>query len=420
MLWHLLLASCAVTLFVHALRAARNALPVLIPAGALSFTWWQAAQTVTALCCTLLLGVHRRRAAAAAHAAKCSWSCDGHSTPIASAHKSSGVIVIGAGPSGLVAAKYLLERGHHVTVLEAESNIGGTFRYRAYEHAIQVSSKYLTTFCDLRLPSAADEHLTLPAYLDYLDEYARKFRLREVIRFGSYVHNVQRRSPDERAAGAPEYAVTVSYSRHEGRNEVIEASAVIVCTGLHLSPLIPRVPGLENFGGEVIHSVDYKSRAQIEGKNLLIVGSGETGMDICYHAVCQPGGAQSVSMSTKSGFLSIPSCLPNGLPLDICISNIFECCYEHRWVERCHLKWRASTFGIRAALWLFSGSSTGYNQWSASKNWWDVQRGWHFINKSARAMAALNAPIKSRWSNFPHNLAQSHVATPATTVVRQA
>jgi dimethylaniline monooxygenase (N-oxide forming) len=52
-----------------------------------------------------------------------------------------------------------------VRVFESEADIGGTFRYRAYDGAVHVSSKYLTTFTDLRLPGSADDHLPVPHYL---------------------------------------------------------------------------------------------------------------------------------------------------------------------------------------------------------------------------------------------------------------
>ena len=65
------------------------------------------------------------------------------------------IAVIGAGPSGLVAAKHLTAAGYKVTVYEKSSSIGGTFVHKAYDDGRLVSSKYLTPFSDLRLPASA-------------------------------------------------------------------------------------------------------------------------------------------------------------------------------------------------------------------------------------------------------------------------
>jgi hypothetical protein len=48
----------------------------------------------------------------------------------------------------------------------------------------------------------------------------------------------------------------------------------------------------------------------------------------------------SVHLSHTSGWLSVPKELPNKVPLDVFISNIFENTHQHPWVERTHLKWR--------------------------------------------------------------------------------
>lgn len=68
-------------------------------------------------------------------------------------------LVIGAGPSGLVTAKYLLQSNdpsYNVTVLEQSNNIGGSFVNKVYDDCRLVSSKYLTAFSDCRMPEETD------------------------------------------------------------------------------------------------------------------------------------------------------------------------------------------------------------------------------------------------------------------------
>lgn len=64
-------------------------------------------------------------------------------------------LVIGGGPAGIVSLKYLKchttwPAGDEPVLLEQESELGGTFRWRAYENAELVSSKQLTCFSDFR------------------------------------------------------------------------------------------------------------------------------------------------------------------------------------------------------------------------------------------------------------------------------
>ena len=96
----------------------------------------------------------------------------------------------------VVVAGSVREAGHEVRIIEGESDLGtqrtrnppfycvaasafsdrlrvvagGTFRYRAYDHAVHVSSKYLTAFTDLRLDAEEQDHLPITRYLEYLDE----------------------------------------------------------------------------------------------------------------------------------------------------------------------------------------------------------------------------------------------------------
>lgn len=70
-------------------------------------------------------------------------------------HTSS--LVIGGGPAGIVSLKYLScegsaewLKGEEPVLVEQESELGGTFRWRGYENAELVSSKQLTCFSDFR------------------------------------------------------------------------------------------------------------------------------------------------------------------------------------------------------------------------------------------------------------------------------
>lgn len=79
------------------------------------------------------------------------------------------VCIIGAGSSGLVAAKHLRDAGFQVTILERSRAIGGAFVSKAYDDSRLVSSTYLTAFSDLRCTSAHKPHMLLTEYTQYLE-----------------------------------------------------------------------------------------------------------------------------------------------------------------------------------------------------------------------------------------------------------
>lgn len=216
--------------------------------------------------------------------------------------------VIGAGPSGLVAAKLLREHGYDALIYEAGGEIGGTFANKTYEGGRLVSSRFLTPFSDLRMDDlpASENHPTVPAYLAYLRAYCDKFSLWPLINFGHRVEHVRALGGD-----ADGYAVRVVDA--DGRQSERTFDIVAVCSGLHNVPRLPAIPGVESFRGEVFHSSAYKAKAQLAGRRVVVVGTGETAMDVVYHA-CLVG--KAVTLSVRRGFLSVPHEGWGGVPLD--------------------------------------------------------------------------------------------------------
>ncbi|KAF8130460.1 FAD/NAD(P)-binding domain-containing protein [Mycena galopus ATCC 62051] len=327
------------------------------------------------------------------------------------------VVVVGAGPSGLVACKTLLEASNFdPIVLEQEADIGGTFRYRSYQNATLVSSKQLTSFSDFRLPFDHPDHLTLEEYVDYLRAYCKKFGITNRIRLETKVVNVSRN---------PEGGHVVSYVTKAPSGEwestpcTIHASYIALCTGLHVIPSIPAVPGIEHVlnpenhaSGTVpsaYHSVEYKSRSQLTGRRVMVLGTGETGMDLAYEAA--KAGAKEVVLCSRSGFLSFPKALNDfeifgfgfksdkaSVPIDSLITNLAETAYVHPWVAATHIRWFVSDFVIKRLLWFLTGTQAGCNQWVGELEPDRLGRAYVFLNKSHKAMPYINRPYKSRWA----------------------
>jgi dimethylaniline monooxygenase (N-oxide forming) len=295
------------------------------------------------------------------------------------------ICVIGAGSSGIVCAKYLLAEGYEVAVYEQSESIGGTFVNKRYDDAHLVSSKYITPFSDLRLPKTTGPHQSLEDYTTYLEEYSSKFDVDKVISFKTTVQRVSKMSD-----GTYTVQVVDAAGTHD---EVF--GAIAVCSGLHNHPFVPEVEGIKSFTGTTLHSSEYKDKSIFKDKSVIVVGCGETAMDIAYRAVQV---AKSTAMSIRNGFLSVPT-VYGQLPLDTLIGNMFEHCYEQKWVHHYRLRWKFTTLFIRGGFFLTTGSSRGFNQWAGGLK--EVKRGYHIINKSTKAMAYINKPLKDKhWAGW--------------------
>ncbi|KAJ6606461.1 hypothetical protein DFH09DRAFT_1120303 [Mycena vulgaris] len=333
------------------------------------------------------------------------------------------VIIIGAGPSGLVAAKSLLESASpdfpfDPIVLEQEADIGGTFRFRSYQNATLVSSKQLTCFSDFRLPFEHPDHLTLEEYVSYLRAYCKHFGITDRIRLESKVVNVARN---------PEGGHVVSYVTKAPSGEwdstlrTINATYIALCTGLHSLSGIEHVLNRDNHEPGAVppvayHSTEYKSRAQLAGRRVMILGTGETGMDLAYEAA--KAGAKEVVLCSRSGqndfeifgyqFKSDRA----SVPIDSLITNLGETAYVHPWVASSHIRWFVSDFVIKRLLWFLTGekhillllfaaytpqgTQAGCNQWVGELEPDRLGRAYVFLNKSHKAMPYINRPYRSR------------------------
>ena len=289
-----------------------------------------------------------------------------------------------------------------------------------------VSSKTITAFSDFRFGGTnknsvhQQQHPSAQEYVDYLQAYCDKFDLTDKIRFHCTVLSITDAAPlstsnnkhheDEDAAG-----YIVQLQRNDpftGKPPVVETRhfhLVAVCTGLHNVPWQPVIENRDKFQGTILHSWQYKDQSIFVNKQddgdetkqqtrVLIVGSGETAMDIAHRAVTNPHVAE-VAMCVRNGLLSIPHQITSTRPLDVFITNLFEHAYEHPWVHALRLRWLLSTLVIRIFLCL-TGSSWGFNQWAFPVD--TVQRGYHIINKSHAAMSHLNVlpKRKTAWGRF--------------------
>jgi putative flavoprotein involved in K+ transport len=203
-------------------------------------------------------------------------------------------IVAGAGPAGLATAALLSKRGFEVLVLERADAVGARWRTR-YEGLRLNTARLFSSLPGHRIPRRYGRYTAREDYVAYLEDYARRQRL--PIRFGTSLERVDR-GEDERW-------------RLETSAGSLSARYVVVATGYDAVPKLPELPGREAYAGELIHAADYRGPGPYGDRDVLIVGAGNTGVDIAGHLVAA-GARVSLAMRTP------PNLFPRdwlGLPL---------------------------------------------------------------------------------------------------------
>jgi dimethylaniline monooxygenase (N-oxide forming) len=214
--------------------------------------------------------------------------------------------VIGAGSSGITAVKALHDRGLPFDCFEKSDRVGGNW---VLGNRNGMSSSYSTLhintsrermeYADLPMPSSYPDFPRHDQIARYFDEYVDHFGLREKIAFERGVERVRR-------AGERRWQITLD----DGEQRTYDA--LIVANGHHWDPRWPEPPIPGEFSGEVMHSHHYTDPSQLAGRRVVVVGMGNSAMDIAvdasYHAV-------STRLVARKGVHVVPKYIL-GKPLD--------------------------------------------------------------------------------------------------------
>ncbi|CAL9748590.1 unnamed protein product [Musa acuminata subsp. burmannicoides] len=181
------------------------------------------------------------------------------------------VVIVGAGQSGLATAACLMALSVPCLILERDDCIASLWRKRCYDRVtLHLKKQYL------ELPHAPHRPET-PTYMPkwdfirYLDDYAAGFRLRIDLR-----REVVSAEFDE-AEGR--WRVKARRGEDGGVQEYA-ARYLVVASGENDEIVVPEIPGLAEFGGTVVHSSVYRSGSEYEGKAVLVIGCGNSGMEV--------------------------------------------------------------------------------------------------------------------------------------------
>jgi len=188
--------------------------------------------------------------------------------------------VVGAGASGLAVAATLKRRGRSPVVLEAAESVGATWAGR-YERLRLHTIRRFSGLPFYPMPRSYPRYVPKDLYARYLADYAERMDL--AVRLGAHVERIHPRNS--------EWII-------ETRQERLAAHAVIVATGRHNVPHVPRWDGMDGFSGRIIHSSEYKSGREFAGEQALVIGIGNSGAEIAADLVEQ--GAARVAVSVRT------------------------------------------------------------------------------------------------------------------------
>ncbi|MEV6390290.1 flavin-containing monooxygenase [Nocardia xishanensis] len=210
------------------------------------------------------------------------------------------VCVIGAGPSGITAAKRLQDHGIPFDCFEASDEVGGNWYFKnpngmsaCYQSLHIDTSKWRLAFEDYPVPGEWPDFPHHSQLFEYFKNYVDHFGLRDKILFDTKVTAAERR-PDGR------WLVTAS----DGRTRAYDA--LVVCNGHHWDPRMPDYPG--EFDGVLMHSHAYNDPfdpIDMRGKRVIVVGMGNSGLDIASE-LSQRFIAARLTVSARRGVWVLP------------------------------------------------------------------------------------------------------------------
>lgn len=181
------------------------------------------------------------------------------------------VVVIGAGVSGLYQLYRLREIGMKTRVLEAGSDVGGTWYWNRYPGARfdSESWSYGYSFSQELLDEWDwEEHFAgQPEIRRYLNHVADRFDLRRDIQFNAVVT----------AAHFQDDSRTWKVILSDGSQYT--ARYLITAVGVLSAPVLPRIPGIDSFKGQSCHTHDWpREPVSFDGKRIAVIGTGATGI----------------------------------------------------------------------------------------------------------------------------------------------
>jgi putative flavoprotein involved in K+ transport len=178
------------------------------------------------------------------------------------------VVVVGAGPGGLAVAAALKGHGVNSLVVDRAERVGSSWRHH-YDRLHLHTPRRWSGLPGYPIPPGFGRWVARHDVVRYLEAYAVHHRIQ--LRLGSGATRVDAVAPSSDGA---RWAVRLE------DGSTVTADHVVVATGYNHTPVEPDWPGLDGFDAEVVLARDYRNGRPYAGRDVLVVGSGNTGMEI--------------------------------------------------------------------------------------------------------------------------------------------
>ncbi|MBU6243769.1 MAG: amino acid permease [Actinomycetales bacterium] len=220
--------------------------------------------------------------------------------------------LVGAGPAGLVMARTLLAEGVPFDWFERQPEVGGIWTMDdpaspMYASAHFISSKVTSAFVGYPMPDDYPDYPSWEQVRDYIRSFARDFGLTDHVTLGVAVTSAEPLADDR-------WRVTLS------DGQVREYDGLIAAPGVTWHPSVPELAGASEFTGEIRHSSTYCRPQELAGRRVLIVGAGNSGVDIACDAARS---ADAAYLSVRRGYRFLPKHV-HGLPTDAVLTGAID------------------------------------------------------------------------------------------------
>ncbi len=188
------------------------------------------------------------------------------------------VAIIGAGPAGLAAARWLKRDGFEPILFEQGDRLGGQWaadpRYSGVWQSMHTNTcREMTQFSDLAHAPGTPVYPSHRTMLAYLERYAETFDL---------AHRIKLRTRVVGLAPLADHCWAVTYVGDNGIERTEDFDKVVVASGRFNKPMLPDIAGLASFAGPcgVVHASQYKEPDRYRGRRVLVAGCAVSALEI--------------------------------------------------------------------------------------------------------------------------------------------
>lgn len=206
------------------------------------------------------------------------------------------VIIIGAGVAGIATAVTLQQAGFgDFTILEKGSDVGGVWHWNHYPGLTCDVPSNIYQFSFAPKPDWKRIFATGPEIQQYHRDVVERFGLDRHLRLDTEVTSA--------VFNGTTWTVTTA------AGEELEADFVVAATGVLHHPSVPKIPGLDTFAGDVVHTARWDDSLETSGKRIGVIGTGSTGVQV-FAALQKDAGSITQFARTPQWVLWAPMSLP--------------------------------------------------------------------------------------------------------------